>query len=680
MKCFRWSLALLVFVLAGEAFAAGLLAPVGSSHQPIQIRDHRVSVVVENGFAKTEVRQVFFNPNAADVEAIYSVPVPKSGSLSEFSIAVGEQTLLGEVVEKSRAESIYEEEKQKGNDAGLGSKHGYQTYEFAIARVAAQSEAEGRYVYYQPLEIDTGVGRYLYALEDGGTDDAAQRFWSTNEKVEGTFSIDVELRSVWPIMDVRVPDYDKVAQIDRVDDGNFKVHVERQGAELGRDFVLYYRLEDDLPGRVEMIPFRDDPNAPGTFMLVVTPGIDLKPISGGTDYVFVIDVSGSMAAKMATLQDGVVQAIEGLRAGDRFRVVAFNNRAWEVVGWQEVGEAKLRSSVAAIRGLRASNGTNLYAGLEIATDGLDDERATSVVLVTDAVANVGMIAPQDFAALVSRYDVRVYGFLMGNNANWPLMRLITSRTGGFSAGVSNADDLIGQVALAKEKIGHEVLHDVELEIDGVRVFDVTGLTPRRVYRGQQLVLFGKYEGSGQARLQLRARLTGEDKTYSTKFVMPASDDKHPEIERLWALSRIEELEDLDAVGLLEGALGPAVEQIGVDYQLVTDYTSMIVLDDAGHQRHGIDRANRDRVARENSAQTRRAMSAPRNYRVDAPAAAPAAAQPGQPLAEKKRRGMFAGRAPRRRGGGSGAIDPLSGVAAFGVGFAALRARRRRQRS
>ncbi len=662
---------LLVLGLAGQALGAGTLTPVGASYQPIQIRDHRVSVVVNNGFARTEVEQVFYNPNAVDLEALYSVPVPKSGSLSEFSIAIGEQTLAGEVVEKSRAEAIYEEERKQGNDAGLASKNGYQTYEFAIARVAANSEAIGRFVYYQPCPIDTGIGRYLYALQDGGTDDAANRFWLANEKVEGSFSFDLELRSAWPVIDVRVPGYDGVAQIDRISEGHVKVHVERRDADLGSDMVLYYRLADNLPGRVELIPFRDDPNGPGSFMLVVTPGIDLKPIDTGSDFVFVLDVSGSMAGKMAMLQDAVVRAIESLGAGDRFRVVAFNNRAWEVVPWVEVGENRT-AAIAAVRSLRASNGTNMYAGVELATDGLDDERATSVLLVTDAVANVGVVTPSSFASLLSAYDLRIYGFLLGNNANWPLMRLITQTTGGFSSGVSNADDIVGQVVLAKGKIGHEVLHDVELEIDGVRTFDVTGLNPRRVYRGQQLVLFGRYDRPGRARLALRARLTGKDKLYESEIEMPALAEDHPEIERLWALSRIEELEDLDQLGLLEGELEAAVVPLGVGYQLVTDYTSMIVLDDASHRRHGVERSNRARIERERAAQSRRAAGAPRSYRVDAPARSgdgptSSSSSSGNP--------MFPANAPRS-GGGSGAIDPLTGSAMLLAGVGALWARRR----
>ena len=75
-----------------------------------------------------------------------------------------------------------------------------------VAPVRANSEVRLRFVYYQPLEIDAGVGRYVYPLEDGGTDDQAKGFWTANTKVEGTLSINVALKSAVPVDDVRAPE------------------------------------------------------------------------------------------------------------------------------------------------------------------------------------------------------------------------------------------------------------------------------------------------------------------------------------------------------------------------------------------------------------------------------------------------------------------------------------------
>src|SRR5688500_15667107 len=94
---------LILIFAAQAAFAAGTLTPAGSPNQPIQIKEHLVDVQIDNGFARTEVTQIFFNPNAQDLEAVYGFPVPSSASLSEITIWSGERVLEGEVIEAEEA-------------------------------------------------------------------------------------------------------------------------------------------------------------------------------------------------------------------------------------------------------------------------------------------------------------------------------------------------------------------------------------------------------------------------------------------------------------------------------------------------------------------------------------------------------------------------------------------------
>jgi len=601
-----------------SVFAGGTLTPVGSPHAPIQIRSHQVNVTINNGFAQTEVLQTFFNPNPTDLEALYAFPVPKSASLSEVTITSGEKTLNGEVLPKKEAETIYEEEKAKGNDAGLTTKNGHQNYEFKITPVRANTETRLRFVYYQPLEIDTGVGRYVYPLEEGGTDEVAKSFWQpAHATVDGTLSINVTLKSAWPVADVRAPGFETAAVTNKLDAGHYTLSLDRTGAKLDRDFVFYYRLADNLPGRVEVIPYRADKSKPGTFMMVVTPGIDLKAITSA-DYTYVLDTSGSMQGKIATLANGVTQALGQMRPADRFRIITFNNDARELLGWTAATPENVAHATTLVKAMQPAGGTNIYSGLQLALKDLDADRASSVVLITDGVTNEGIVDPAKFHALLKQNDIRFFGFLMGNNANWPLMRTMGDATGGFYTGVSNADDIVGQILLAKSKITFESLHNASFKFTGAKVSETTGDLPQKIYRGQQLVIFGRYDGAGKATVSLNAKLTGEDKTYTTTFDFPEVDTDNPEIERLWALAQIEQIELKEAIGQMPPSeTKDAITSLGVTYQLVTDHTSMIVLDDTTHASRGIDRKNQQRIATERTAQSVRAAQPVKNYQVDA---------------------------------------------------------------
>jgi Ca-activated chloride channel family protein len=649
-------------LLALPAAASGSLTPLGSVEHALRIQDHHVDVVLNNGFARVEVSQTFFNPNGVDLEALYAFPVPEGASLSEMTIFVGEDRLDGEVVEKDRARRIYEQETAQGNEAGLAEKRSYLRYEFRVFPVRAQAETSFRFVYYEPLEIDAGVGEWVYPLEEGGTDVAADRFWTTNKTVERSFSMNVAIRSAVPLDAVRMPGHDAAAQVTQHGPGDWELRLDSASGSLERDVLVYYKLAEELPGRIEVIPYKAGPDETGTYMMVVTPGIDLAPLDGGADYVFVLDTSGSMEGKLHTLAKGMSKVLGQMRPQDRVRVIAFSAKATELTrGWTACSLANVTDLIDEVQGLQTGGSTDLHAGLRKALDGLDDDRATSIVIVTDGVTNSGVVSPAAFHELLSTHDVRVFGFLMGNSANWPLMRTICDASGGFYKGVSNASDIVGQILLAKSKVLYECLHDARLTIRGVPTYDATGEDLGKVYRGQQLVAFGRYDQPGRATVSLAASLTGEDKVYSTTFDFPEVAVENPEIERLWAMDRIEDIQHRMDIGEAEESEGgEAIAHLGVAYQLVTDETSMVVLSEQAYARHGIERNNLARVAREVTAQATKAAEPVRNYRIDE-------AQPA-----------FPSQAPRPKwgGGGGGAVDPFTLALAAGAALWGLRRRRR----
>jgi Ca-activated chloride channel homolog len=681
----RTIITILTLLAAPALFAAGTLTAAGTGNAPMQIKEHIVNVVIDNGFARTEVVQTFFNPNDKDLEAVYGFPVPSSASLSEITIWNRERTLNGEIIEAQEAKKVYAEERDAGNDAGLGECSctkkkddvEYNSYKFSISPVHAKSETKIRFVYYQPLKIDSGIGRFVYPLQEGGTDAAAASFWARNPKVEEHFTVNVELRSGWPVDEVRTPGSDD-AKVTKLAEGHFKVVVDRTAADLSHDFVFYYRLAENLPGRVELMTYKPKANEPGTFMMTVTPGDDLAPIGGtasapsqasgmtyseaitvsstaGADYIFVLDVSSSMHEKLPTLARGVQQALTHFRSGDRFRIFTFSGRAHELTsGFVNANPESVAEWSATVQRLREGGGTDVYAGLEAGLHAVEADRATSILLVTDGVTNKGIVDPKEFYALLKKYDVRVFGFLMGNNSNWTLMQLIAEASGGFYDPVSNDGDIIGAILLAKSKIVSEAMHDAKLTIDGVKTFDRTDDVPTKIYRGQQLVIFGRYEKGGLANVTLAAKMTGQDATYTTRFDFPDVSTEYPELERMWAMAGIERVVMKETAGFVSAEEAEkAIRALGVKYQLVTDYTSMIVLSDGDFAKRGIERTNKGRVEIEE--QTRSTRKGPRSNRVDA----------GRP--------MFNGPAQTTKGGG--AVDPMMALLAL-TAIAALHLRAR----
>ena len=642
--------------IPASTYAAGLLTPKNGNVKTVQMKSHHVDVTINNGFARTEVDQVFVNTGDQDLEAVYSFPVPKDASLSELSLWIDEREIIGEVLEKKRARAIYEDQGAKGNDTAIAEKNSFETFEVSVSPVRADDETRVRLVYYQPLEIDLNIGRYVYPLEEGNVNEERIMFWEVDSAVKESFQFNLTLKSAFPVKDVRMPGYETLAVTQKVaadaeTTGEiYNVSLDfPNGGSLSKDIVFYYRLDDETPARVELIPYRESGDG-GTFMVVVTPGGALQRISHGTDWTFVLDVSGSMSGnKIATLASGVVKTIKKMTPEDRFRIITFSDKAHDFSkGYLQATEENITQMITSIENLSAGGSTALFAGMEMAYKGIEHDRINGIILVTDGVANDGPSRDIDILELHRKYDIRLFTFVIGNSANQPLLDGLARESGGFSMNISNSDDIVGRILQAKAKLIHECLYDTELRFSGTDVKDITPVDLGNLYKGQQVVVFGKYLKPGRVKIELIGNIAGERKSWRCASDLPDTDTDNPEIERLWALSAIKDvMNEIQDQGEKKNLVDEVID-LGTVYSLVTDYTSMVVADDNVMEELAIDRKNAKRINKERQAQTVRNNAPVQHYRVDNSS--------NHKSSEGSDNSMFKGH--KSPGVGSGPVGPL----------------------
>ncbi len=656
------------------ATATGLLTPVNSALPALEMRSHEVEVTIQDGYSITNIDQVFHNPGQQDMDAKYEFPVPDQAAVSEFTVWIDNQPVVGEVLEKQKARKIHQEEKAAGRETGLAEQESYKRFEVAISPVRAGQDTRIRLQYMQPTDIKTGIGRYIYALEEGGVDEEKLSFWTANKVVTEHFRFTLNLRSAYPIEAMRAPNiadavvtqasesewrmvidrvgsgtqsrttYDNrfMDQYDEVvglspdgneeyasEDGSIKnVNYDQTTAiamqaeytkasihssaanpaiSLDEDIVVYWRLAQDLPASLDVVSHRNAVNGKGTFMMVMTPGDDLQPIEEGRDWMFVLDISGSMVGKYATLTKGVERALKKMPPNDRFRIVTFNNSANELTnGWVAVTEENIRHFSNRLSNVHPDKGTNLHSGIARGLRAIEKDRTSGIVLVTDGVANVGETEKRKFIELLRSYDTRVFTFIMGNEANRPLLKSISQASNGFALNVSNSDDIVGKIMEATQRINHQAMHDVELKLNGVRTSDITPGEIHSVYRGEQIIVFGHYWDAGDLDITLSTKISGEKRKYHQQITLPELATNNPEIERLWAFSKINDLQGQTEMYGENADTKQALIDLGVEHGIVTENTSMIVMREEQFIARGINRSNKKRLKKEKQAQIKRA--------------------------------------------------------------------------
>src|SRR5690606_14948133 len=123
-----------------------------------------------------------------------------------------------------------------------------------------------------------------------------------------------------------------------------------------------------------------------------TAGKELEQQEKGMDYVFVLDVSGSMAldGKLGTSRRSIESFIEALGPEDRIEVMTFNlqpNLLFNEL--KPADEAAHNAAIEFLNSQQARGGTILRPALQTAYKYRDADRQLNVVLLSDGITEAG---------------------------------------------------------------------------------------------------------------------------------------------------------------------------------------------------------------------------------------------------------------------------------------------------
>lgn len=683
-----------LFVAAPQAHAAGLLLADGGFGGRLRILEHSVKVTVNNGVAVTEVTQVFENLENRQVEALYTFPVPEKASIANFSMWIDGKEMVGEVVEKERAREIYNSYKRQRRDPGLLEQVDFKTFEMRIFPIAPRATQRVKIEYYQELDFDNDWASFVYPLATVANE-------GMDTSVEGKFSLSFDVKSEVPIVDLVSPSHGDDFVVVKHSEHYVQASLEQTAGSLARDIVLAYHASRPLTG-VDLITSKEVDDD-GYFFMTLTPGEELSGDVAGMDYLFILDISGSMASdgKLQASSESVGAFVQALGSNDRFELITFNvnpNTLFnELVG---VSDETMAQAEIFLRSQRARGGTVLDSALRAAFNYADPsgDRQLNLVILSDGLTDAG-----DRRALLDLVSsrpksLRVFCVGVGNEVNRPLLRQLAEEAGGLAAFISRGDDFKRQAEAFRRKLTRPVATDLRFDFSGVEVYDVEPQKLPNLYHGMPVRVFGRYKGSGPLAVRVHADLQGFDLNQELEFDLPKADDQNPEIERMWAWQRVQRLVN-EAAG--RGGVRPGTKRhgeivaLGETYSIVTEYTSFLVLEnDAEFRRWKIDRRNRKRVERDRKARRERKSELDLIRKRAAADLGPLAARerlakaPEQANASKRNFGVNPAPSspganrrdlaiPRRSSGG-GAFDPVTGLLAAGLAASAL-ARRRRDR-
>jgi Ca-activated chloride channel family protein len=666
----------------GTAKAAGLLIADGGFGGVLEIKEHDVQVMINNGLAVTKVTQVFHNTEKRQVEALYTFPVPKAASVANFSMWINGKEMIGEVLEKKRAREIYESYKQQRRDPGLLEQTDYRTFDMRIFPIGPEADQKVQITYYQELDYDNDTATYVYPLAT-----ATRR--GVDTRATGKFTIGFDVKSAVPITGVESPSHSFA--VAKHSDQYWQANLESTKGDLSRDVVLLTHIARPMTG-MDLITSRTG-GEDGFFCLTLTAGQEVAKTQQNMDYVFVVDVSGSMAdaGKLLTAKDSVGAFLQELGAEDRFEVMTFNIKPNLAFGQLQPATAENKERATAyLAKQEARGGTVLRPAISTAYKYASNDQPLNVVILSD-----GLTEQQERQTLLQLIqsrpgNTRVFCVGVGNDVNRPLLEQLAEDSGGLAAFISASDDFTRQARAFRQKLVRPFATDLQIKIAGVDVSEIEPAVVPNLYFGAPVRIYGRYHGSGKADVTLRGSMKGVEVKQTAQLDFSDTDKANPEINRLWASKRINSLlKDADRKGDRSPVI-PEIVRLGEDFSIVTEYTSFLVLEnDVEYQRWKISRKNMDSTGRDRTAQakvreqleairnkalsdigpqddaaaaSRHAQMASAKQAMNQPAATPAAQAPSQqPQAQQPRGQSFDFHLP---GGGSSPVGPLGVLASL----------------
>jgi Ca-activated chloride channel family protein len=540
---------------------------------PLVLKYQRVYADVTDGVAVTTVQQTFRNPLRHQVEGTYVFPLPDGVAVGDFSMTIGGKTLHGEVLDAETARRTYEDIVRRVKDPALLEYLGKRLWQAKIFPVPPDKELDVKLQYSQAVPETSGLGLYCHPLRAGTI---------SSETIEQTV-VQVKIRSQLPLTSVFCPSHQ--CDISRPNDHEATVTYEQSHARPDRDFLLYYQRKDTMFG-LSLLTHRG-PGEAGYFMMRISPRVE---ISDGQilpkDIAFVIDTSGSMqGGKIEQVKRSLKFCISALSERDRFNIYTFSTEVHPFrEGLVPAGSDVKQAAIEFTDKIQALGGTNINQALleTLAADPRDDQRPYLIVFMTDGEPTVDVTDPNRILQNVADKNtarVRFHVLGVGTEVNTHLLDKLAEATRGTRDYCTENEDLELKLSAFVTRLANPVLTDIALKISGLNTTDVYPRQLPDLFRGNDLVVLGRYDGSGHHAVEFKGRLQSETKTITYEGNFAERESANDFLPRLWATRKVAYLLDQIRLHGRKQELVDEVIRLAKRHGIVTPYTSALILED-----------------------------------------------------------------------------------------------------
>lgn len=608
-----------------------------ASAHSFPLKGTKVSANINGVIADTYVTQTYANEGSSPINANYVFPASTRVAVHGMKMQIGDTVITAKIKEKEEAKEEFEEAKSQGKSASLLEQQRPNVFTMNVANIMPGDTVSIELHYTEMIVCTEGVYEFVfptvvgprYASPSGDSSPEADQ-WVASPYLKdgatppGTYDISVNLSTGVPITDLSSSSHE--IKVTREGGSQAAVTLANPQDFAGnRDFILDYKLTGQdiscglmlhtamsntaLPNTA--LPNTALPNTAGArnktenfFMLMVQPPerVKLEDIPP-RDYVFVLDVSGSMSGyPLDTAKELIRSLVLNLRESDTFNLVLFSDTSLRMSPKSiPANDEGVRRAFDLIDRQDGGGGTELAPALIDALSlPVDEHVSRSIVIITDGyMSDEGSI----FDIINKNMGAAsFFPFGIGSSVNRHLMDGIAKTGQGESFVVTDPAEASEAADRFRTYIQAPVLTDLRVDYDGFDVYDTVPATLPTLFAQRPIVLFGKWRGEPSGSIRLSGKAGNQDYTQEIQVSGTKPSESNNAIPYLWARTRVEQLTDYNTnydtdynAGYCadsstgensQDAVKKEVTQIGLDYSMMTPYTSFIAVTDTVRNKDG----------------------------------------------------------------------------------------------
>ncbi len=594
-------------VLAQGGYTSGALTVTDSSGKPkglCPLKHTDVKAEISGFISRVVVTQQFENSFKEKIEAVYTFPLPQNAAVDDMTMMVGERTIRGKILPRDEAQAVYDAAKSSGKVASLLDQERPNIFTQSVANILPGEQIKITISYVETLNYVNGAYEFVFPMVVGpryvpgsptgrnqgngfapDTDRVPDASRITPKSVPPAtrsghdISLDVSLDAGLILDDVSSKTHD--VDIERTDSHRARLRL-REGSTIpNKDFVLRY----DVAGRAiqdALLTHRSDKG--GYFTLILQPpdrvtAEDVRP----KELVFVLDTSGSMGGfPIEKAKETMKLALDNLYPSDTFNLITFAGDT-QILFSKPVPatRANLNKAQAFLNSRSGSGGTEMMTAIKAALEPSDDQSHIRIVcFMTDGYVGNDM---EIISEVQKHPNARVFSFGIGSSVNRFLLDKMAEAGRGEVEYVNLNDDGSAAARRFHERVRNPLLTDISIDWNNLPVADVYPQRIPDLFGAKPLILTGRFTAAGRGTIRLKGKMGGSDFVRDIPVELPETMALHDVLAPLWARARVDNLMNEDYAGAQSGNiradLKDTITQLGIEYRLMTQFTSFVAVEE-----------------------------------------------------------------------------------------------------